>query len=119
MPEQPEKVQDLEARLTAKAREDEAFKQTLLSDPKAVIAGELGREFPAGLEIEVLEETATKIYLVLPAKSSEGELSDAQIEAIAGGGLAPSPFRARRASKSAYGFSRLSSLFISSEPPVP
>jgi hypothetical protein len=48
---------DLEALLISKAMADEAFKSELISNPKAVIAREMGQELPEDLEIEVLEPT--------------------------------------------------------------
>jgi hypothetical protein len=91
MPEQPLEQQsmDLEAKLIEKAMADEAFKRELRSNPKAAIAKELGQELPAELEFEVLEQTPTKLYLVLPMSKSEAspseELAEEQLEAVAGG----------------------------------
>ena len=50
---------------------------------------ELGTRLPEGIEVRVVEETADTIYLVLPYASplggEEGELSDQDLEAVAGG----------------------------------
>ena len=87
---------DLEAKLIEKAMADEAFKHELMSNPKAAIAKELGQELPAELEFEVLEQTPTKLYLVLPISESEAspsdELAEEQLEAVAGGISFPFPF---------------------------
>jgi hypothetical protein len=81
---------DLEAKLIEKAMADEAFKRELMSNPKAAIAKEVGQELPAELEFEVLEQTPTKLYLVLPMSESaedspSEELAEEQLEAVAGG----------------------------------
>ena len=82
---------DIEQLIVDKAREDKAFKQELLNNPKAAIAKELNVELPAELEIEVAQQTPQKLYLVLPLEvaleeEAGGELSEEQLEAVAGGG---------------------------------
>src|SRR5262245_8858833 len=76
---------DLGARLIARAWQEEAFKQQLLADPWAVIAAETGGSIPSGMEIRVVEETASVRYLVLPLNSTQ--LSDEQLDLTAGGGF--------------------------------
>ena len=81
---------DLETLLISKAMADEAFKIELISNPKAVIAREIGQELPQSVEIEVLEPTSKKLYLVLPLKVESEEipteeLSDKELESVAGG----------------------------------
>jgi hypothetical protein len=90
MPEQPlgQQSMDLEAKLIEKAMADKALKRELMRNPKAAIAKELGQELPADLEFKVLEQTPTKLYLVLPMSESEvcpsEELAEEQLEAVAG-----------------------------------
>ncbi|KYC40665.1 NHLP leader peptide family natural product precursor [Scytonema hofmannii PCC 7110] len=81
---------EFEQKLIQRAWEDETFKQELLNNPKAVYARESGEEIPTNLEIEVIQETANKVYLVLPinpvaANTSEEELSEEALETVAGG----------------------------------
>ena len=52
--------------LRCKAMQDEAFKQALLADPKAVLSEELGEAIPENVEVTVVEETADTRYLVIP-----------------------------------------------------
>jgi hypothetical protein len=76
---------ELEAKLVAHAWQDEAFKQELISNPKVAIERELGQKLPESTNIKVLEETGNTIYFVLPSKPSVEELSDEQLESVAGG----------------------------------
>lgn len=81
---------EFERQLIQQAWEDENFKQELLSNPKAVYESKSGQELPKDLEIEVLQETANKVYLVLPSNAapaitSESELTEEALEAVAGG----------------------------------
>jgi hypothetical protein len=79
--------QELEAKCIAKAWEDDKFKQELLSNPKAVFAKAMGSPFPENVQLQVLEETPTNYYLVIPKKPEVSEeLSDEALEAVAGGG---------------------------------
>ena len=77
---------DIEAQIIAKTWLDRAYKQELLENPKAVVSREFGAEVPADITIKVIEEDAKTLYLVLPMKPPVGELSEEQLEAVAGGG---------------------------------
>jgi hypothetical protein len=84
---------ELTTQLIARAWKDEAFKEELLRDPKGVLARELaqlqpGATLPADIQIQVVEETPSTRYLVLPAKpaiESGDELSEADLQSVAGG----------------------------------
>jgi hypothetical protein len=88
---------DLTTQLIARAWKDEAFKQELLRDPTAIVERELRRldpeaRLPEQVQIQVLEETATTRYLVLPPKpviELGEELADADLQLVAGGGGRP------------------------------
>ncbi|MDB9513472.1 proteusin family RiPP peptide OspA [Kamptonema animale CS-326] len=78
---------EAEEQLAIKALKDPSFREKLKANPKAVISEEFNTQVPDDLTIEVVEETATKMYLVLPAPEAvEEELSEEQLEAVAGGG---------------------------------
>lgn len=86
MTEQKKSRSEFEAELIAKSWKDEAFKQELIDNPKAVYARELGQQLPENLKIRVMEETADTIYLALPKTPQVSEeLSDEALEAVAGG----------------------------------
>ncbi len=77
------------ASLVAKAWQDDNFKNEFISNPKAVIQRETGKEIPADVQINVLEETPKQAYFVIPNKpdvDSSEELSDEALETVAGGG---------------------------------
>ena len=79
---------EMERRLVERSLQDEDFRQRLLADPKAAVEEELGIQLPAEVQIRVVEETADTIYLALPSASPAGEggeLSDQELEAVAGG----------------------------------
>jgi nitrile hydratase alpha subunit len=69
--------------LTARAWADPAFKARLLAEPTVVLA-EQGIRFPPEVAVEVHESTPTTVHLMLPPKPSD-ELSDEQLDAVAGG----------------------------------
>ena len=74
-----------QARLIAKAWHDARFKQALLQDPRAVVEREFGTGLPAEITMRVVAEDAHTQYFVLPPALSDLELSDEQLEQVAGG----------------------------------
>lgn len=82
--------QEMRRRLIERSTQDEGLRQRLLEDPKGTVEQELGASLPEEVEIRAVEETPETIYLVLPprasgAASGGGELSDRELEAVAGG----------------------------------
>ena len=87
MEEQAERSRrDIEARLTDRAWKDEEFRRALIEDPRGTLERELEVKLPEEVSLTVLEETPTNRYLVLPTAPSRdgGELSDTELEAVAG-----------------------------------
>jgi Nitrile hydratase, alpha chain len=74
---------DLEGKVVARAWADEQFRERLKSDPHAAVAEETGITVPKAIEIEVLEETPEKRYLVIPL--NRVAISEEQLDAVAGG----------------------------------
>ncbi|TMV50283.1 NHLP leader peptide family natural product precursor [Paenibacillus mesophilus] len=61
----------LKQQIIEKAWEDDAFKQKLLSDPKAAIKDAFGVTIPDEIQLKALEESPTEFYLVIPPNPSE------------------------------------------------
>jgi Nitrile hydratase, alpha chain len=79
---------EMERSIVQRSMEDDSFRQRLLEDPKATVEQELETQLPEDVEVSVVEESQQTIYLVLPFRSADlpaGELSDQQLEAVAGG----------------------------------
>jgi hypothetical protein len=79
---------EVERRLIERSLEDESLRQALLADPRAALEQALGTRLPEEVQVRAVEETADTIFLVLPSASSVGEggeLSDEELEAVAGG----------------------------------
>jgi Nitrile hydratase, alpha chain len=78
------------AGLLERAAKDDAFRRALVEDPSGTLERELGVRLPAGVRLTVLEETATNRYLVLPPDPLRpaGELSEEELDAVAGGSWA-------------------------------
>ena len=72
------------AKVVAQAWSDAAYKERLLRAPRAALT-EAGLEVPSSLEIAVVEDSADKRHLVLPAKPAEGEISEEALAGVAGG----------------------------------
>ncbi len=81
------------AQVIARAWSDPDFKAQLLDDPKTVLAG-YGVDLPAGLNLKIVENTADTMHMVLPAAPSQaGDLSDEDLQNLAGGKQKPATAR--------------------------
>ncbi len=77
------------AKIIAKAWVDEDFKKRLLADPASVLA-ENGIEIPEGMTVRVVEGNENEILVPIPPRPPENaELSDEDLEKVAGGVLRP------------------------------
>jgi len=77
--------------IVARAWRDAAFKQQLLSNPKAVLT-EAGMSVPEGTQLQVVEDTPTLRHLVLPvAPADSSTLSEAELDLVSGGGSTTTP----------------------------
>ena len=71
--------------LVAKAWKDEAYKQALVDSPRETVQKEFGVEVPEDIKLSFLAEDASNVYLQLPPDVENVELSDEQLESVAGG----------------------------------
>jgi hypothetical protein len=70
------------------AAQNPKYKEALLSDPKATIEKQLNNTLPGSLNVKVIQEDPDTMHVVLPHVPAEGEeLSDTDLEAVAGGFL--------------------------------
>lgn len=78
--------QTIQTQITARSLKDATFRQEMLTDPKAVLAREYNVQVPEHITVRVIEEQPDTLSLVVPpALSDVEELSDADLEAVAGG----------------------------------
>ncbi|HEX2817408.1 MAG TPA: NHLP leader peptide family RiPP precursor [Phenylobacterium sp.] len=74
---------DSQTRVIGQAMSDPAFRKRLLADPVGTLRG-AGVEVPEGLSVEVVEDTATRVHLVLPAPIEDSALADRDLDAAIG-----------------------------------
>ena len=77
----------LQAQVQDRASKDQAFRQQLMEDPKGTLEATFDVQIPDFIEIQVVEESPSRIYLVLPPAAQEAgqELSDQDLQAVSGG----------------------------------
>jgi hypothetical protein len=76
-------IQDLVAKFAA---ENPKYREALIADPKAVIEKQLNVSL-GGVAVKALVETNDTAFVVIPHVPAEGELSDSDLEKVAGGFL--------------------------------
>ena len=74
-------VQDLVAKF---AMENPKYREALIKDPKGVIEKQLNTSL-GNVKVKAVADTADTTYVVIPHVAGEGELSDADLEKVAGG----------------------------------
>ncbi|WP_051261172.1 NHLP leader peptide family RiPP precursor [Desulfovibrio inopinatus] len=72
-------------KVVTKAKDDAAFKQELLADPKSALEKHFGLVLPEAVTLEIKEETPNQLFLVLPIDPSDVELPEDVLQKMAGG----------------------------------
>ncbi len=68
------------------AVKDPEYRAALMRNPKKVLALQLNQQLPDALKVTVIQDKPDTIHLVMPYLPKEGEeLSDADLETVAGG----------------------------------
>lgn len=77
---------DVETALIEKCWKDPEFKKAVVSDPKGMLERYGGQKLPPDVRIFIHEEDANTLHLSIPpAPSNLTELSDEDLEKVAGG----------------------------------
>lgn len=76
-------LQDL---LNKFATENPRYREKLIQDPKYVLEKQLNASL-GNIQVKAVVETPDTMYVVVPHVPKEGELSDADLEKVAGGFL--------------------------------
>jgi hypothetical protein len=66
--------------------ENPKYREALINDPKMVLEKQLGQSLGT-VNVKSVVETADTMYVVVPYVAAEGELSDSDLEKVAGGFL--------------------------------
>jgi Nitrile hydratase, alpha chain len=77
---------DLETALIEKCWKDPEFKKQVISDPKGMLERHTGQKLPPEMKIFIHEEDTKTLHFSIPrAPAKLAELSEEQLERVAGG----------------------------------
>lgn len=79
------KANPMAAKVYEKAWKDAAFKTRLMTQPRQAFQEATGVNPPAGMNLVSHEDTAQTLNVVIPFMPKDGELSDVDLENVAGG----------------------------------
>ena len=77
--------QDLDRLINERLASDPSFAEALTANPRAAIAQLVGMELPGALVIDVHRESLAHLHIVIPVLDTQGELSENELELVAGG----------------------------------
>ena len=91
-------------KIVEQAAKNPKYYAQLKSDPRGLMEKQLGTSIPKTVNVKVVEEANDTYYIVLPAMAKEGaELSDSDLEKVAGGGTVKGNASCNNAQGSAIG----------------
>ena len=67
------------------ATENPQYRDALIADPKAVVEKQLNTSLPGDVTVKAVVESAETTYVIVPHVPGDGELSDTDLERVAGG----------------------------------
>ena len=76
---------EVETMVSERLAGDPAFRSQLLADPRAALSELLGVAIPDSVVIEVHEESLAHFHLVIPNSEEARDISDEELELVAGG----------------------------------
>ncbi|PKK88273.1 MAG: hypothetical protein CVV64_19580 [Candidatus Wallbacteria bacterium HGW-Wallbacteria-1] len=79
------KPTDMAMAIQVRADKDPEFRKILLEDPELAIRKALNVSIPPKMKMHIHENTPHTFHIVLPQMASENELSDRDLELVAGG----------------------------------
>lgn len=84
-----EEIQATVSQIVEKAGSDASFRERAIRDIRSAVKEVSGKEIPADFRINVIDGAGYHANIVLPeAKSSADELSETELESVAGGSKA-------------------------------
>lgn len=75
--------------LMSRSATDRSFRDQLINDPRAAVAEFTGREVPESYNVRFIENTATATIVLPDMVDPAAELSESELEAVAGGTSEP------------------------------
>jgi len=84
-----ERMNEIKVELAEKCAQDSAFREALLSDPQGTVEAEYGLDAGTlgAIKIKPVVQDVDSIVVPIPADMSDMELSEEQLDQVAGGGV--------------------------------
>jgi hypothetical protein len=88
----PQEIEDAVKKVMAKGSTDAAFRNLALTEPNKAVEQVANKPVPAGVKVRFVEANGAQYTIVLPdlRSSDPSELTDAELEHVAGGRCAAS-----------------------------